>query len=154
MHPGITLEEVKDGEYGMNSLKWKILENLDAIVIDEISMVRADMMDMIHHILQDVYGNDEVFGGKQMILVGDVYQLPPIVRDEEKSYFREVYGHQYFFAPECYEALGVKTIELEHMYRQEDAGFKKILNHIRLGLQMSEELDILNDTVGDATNTS
>ncbi len=150
LHPGITIDEVKDGEYGMNSLKWKILEKLDAIVIDEISMVRADMMHMIHLILQDVYGDEEAFGGKQMIFVGDLYQLPPIVRDEEKKFFREVYGNQYFFAPECYDALGTTTIELQHMYRQEDAGFKRVLNKIRLGLQSQADLDVLNEKVASA----
>ena len=147
LHPGITLEEVRDGEYGMNALKWKILEKLDTIVIDEVSMVRADMMEMLHVILQDVYGDEEVFGGKQMIFVWDLYQLPPIVRDEEKAYFREVYGNSYFFAPSCYESLEPTTIELQHMYRQEDAGFKKILNKIRIGLQTAEDLKTLNQTV-------
>jgi len=144
LHPGITLEEVKDGDYGMNSLKWKILEHVDTILIDEISMVRADMMDMVNQILQDVYGNTEPFGGKQMILVGDVYQLAPIVRDEERTYISQVYGNPYFFAPACYEALQVTTIELQTIYRQEDAAFKRVLNKIRLGLHLQEDLDVVN----------
>lgn len=154
LHPGITLEEVIDGDYGMNALKWKILHNLDTIVIDEISMVRSDMMHMLHLILQDVYWNEEAFWWKQMILVWDLYQLPPIVRGIEKKFINEHYWHQYFFAPECYDSLKTTTIALEHIYRQEEAEFRDILNKIRLGLQSQEELNILNKQVWSIDSNS
>ncbi len=147
MHPWMTLEEAKEWKFGMNALKWKILDKLDTIIIDEISMVRADMMDIINEILQTVYGNKLPFGGKQMIFVWDVFQLPPIVRYEEQMFFEKQYWSSYFFASPAYQALKVITIELQHIYRQDDADFKSILNKIRLGIHSIKDLEMLNTHV-------
>jgi ATP-dependent exoDNAse (exonuclease V) alpha subunit len=132
IHPGITVDEARDGEYHLSGSKIDVLENLDAIVIDEISMVRADVLDVVNEILQQFYENSLPFGGKQMIFVGDVYQLPPVVRGDEYTYFNEVYGSPYFFSTQCYQDLAPKTIELQHIYRQDNDAFKSVLNKIRL----------------------
>lgn len=147
IHPGITIEEAKDGEYWMNQKKWAILRHADVIVIDEISMVRADLLDVIHEILCQVFDDTDPFWWKQMIFVWDLYQLPPIVRSTEQAYFSEIYGSPYFFAPECYEGLSPKTIELQHIYRQDEKQFTQVLNKIRIWLQSDDDIALLNTRV-------
>lgn len=84
-----------------------------------------------------------------MIFVGDLYQLPPIVRNEEREYFREHYTSPFFFSSHAYQALNPQTIELQKIYRQRDDRFKEILNKIRIGLPSRQNLKILNERVGE-----
>ncbi len=109
----------------------KLLEHLDAIVIDEISMVRADLLDCIDRYLQKILKIREPFGGVQMIFIGDLYQLPPVVGSHEKEIFKEVYETPYFFSAEVFAQTTFEMIELEKMYRQSDEKFISILNAIR-----------------------
>lgn len=132
-HPGITTQEA-EFEYRLVRSRIELLKKIDAIVIDEISMVRADLLDCIDIALRQALDPDLPFGGKQMIFIGDLYQLPPIVRKEEEGYFEEYYSSPFFFSSFAYQQLDPEVIELQKIYRQDDQNFKNILNKIRLGL--------------------
>ena len=127
----------------------KILEKLETLIIDEVSMVRADMMDGIDTALR--LHRDKIhtpFGGVQVILCGDLFQLPPIVRDVEmKTFFDEQYGGPYFFCAKVFDELNPYSIELQTVYRQRDEDFLYILNKIRENNVDAELLALLNTRV-------
>jgi len=111
-----------------------LLRNIDAVVIDEISMVRADLMDAIDHRLRQARSNNLPFGGAQVIMFGDLYQLPPVVSDPElHKYFADNYGGYYFFNAHVWNNSLPSIYELKHIFRQKDEVFKNILNAIRIG---------------------
>jgi len=142
-HPGITLDEVNEE----HDLAWKrvdVLKNVDTIIIDEISMVRADLLDCIDVCMKKNLKSDLPFGWKQMIFVWDLYQLPPIIRGEEMSYFDDHYKSPFFFSSFSYQDLEPKVIELQKIYRQEDIQFKNILNKFRLWIVQRDDVDFLN----------
>ncbi len=112
----------------------KLLKSLDTVVIDEISMVRADLMDAIDHLLRKARGNEQPFGGVQMILFGDLFQLPPVVNDQElHRYFLEHHGGFYFFNAHVWQKAELEIVELSHIFRQKDKYFKELLNMVRKG---------------------
>ncbi len=112
----------------------KLLQSLDTVVIDEISMVRADLMDAIDHLLRKARSTDVPFGGVQMVLFGDLFQLPPVVNDRElQRYFLETHGGFYFFNAHVWQKAELEIIELSHIFRQKDKYFKELLNMIRKG---------------------
>ncbi len=116
----------------------QLLKNIDTLVIDEISMVRADLMDAIDYLLKKARKSKLPFGGVQMVLFGDLYQLPPIVDDPELyRYFADNHGGFYFFNANVWNEADLEIIELSHIFRQKDDDFKDILNSVRNGL--SEE---------------
>ncbi|MBI4096172.1 MAG: AAA family ATPase [Candidatus Levybacteria bacterium] len=109
-----------------------LLRNIDAIVIDEISMVRADLMDAIDHRLRQAHSNNFPFGGIQIIMFGDLYQLPPVVSDPElHKYFADNHDGYYFFNAHVWNNSLPEIYELKYIFRQEDEVFRKILNAIR-----------------------
>lgn len=111
----------------------KILRTLDLLIIDEISMVRADILDAIDMVLRRYRRNDRPFGGVQLLMIGDVQQLPPVVKDAERKYFDQVYPSPFFFNSKALQRLPFLTIELEKIHRQSDAEFMAILNSVRTG---------------------
>lgn len=119
-------------EIRMYKSKQRIYQELDAIVIDEISMVRADLLDCVDIFLR-LYGRDHMapFGGVQMIFFGDPYQLPPVVRREEQHIFKEVYASPYFFDAHVFKEIDIETVELQKVYRQHEADFIRLLNTVR-----------------------
>ena len=125
--------------------KRKLLQELDLLIIDEISMVRADLLDAIDFILQEVRHNREPFGGLQVIFIGDLYQLPPVVKEHSWQILREYYESPFFFDSYAWKNSNAFTIELEHIYRQDDEEFIAILNQIRHGEVEEEELLRLNE---------
>ena len=143
-HPGITLDEA-EFEHQLSKSRIDILKKIDTIVIDEISMVRADLLDCIDISLRKVLDEDLPFGGLQMVFVGDLYQLPPIVRREEEAYFDDHYDSAFFFSSFAYKDTTPQVIELQKIYRQDDENFKNILNKIRLWLWTLKDLNILNE---------
>lgn len=145
-HPWITIEEAV--EHRLVPKRKTVLENTDCIVIDEVSMLRSDMMDIIDMILRNELKSSRPFAGKQMVFVGDLYQLPPIVRNEERKYFEDHYKSPFFFSANSFEVLNPIVIELQKIYRQDDEQFKWVLNKIRLWLQNNKDLDYLNQRVG------
>jgi ATP-dependent DNA helicase PIF1 len=103
----------------------RIFKQVELIIIDEISMVRADLLDNIDYFLQINRGNNQLFGGVQMVFFGDLFQLPPVVSsEEEKKYFSSYYVSPYFFSARVFEAgFRMELIELSKVYRQESRHF-------------------------------
>ena len=129
-------------------LRSNIIKNVDTILIDECSMIRCDLLDAIDQSLRLNRNSDESFGGVQIILLGDIHQLPPVIRENERDIFDNFYpnGH-YFFHANCYQNSNISTYELTKIYRQKDAEFIYILNKIRSGNVTEADLLPLNDKV-------
>lgn len=123
----------------------EILRNIDTVVIDEVSMVRVDLMEAISRKLQIARKNDEPFGGVQMVMFGDLYQLPPVVTDGQLDrYFKHNFGGYYFFNASAVKNAGLNIYELNNIFRQKDPEFKEILNAIRHGKIKESQLLELN----------
>lgn len=130
--------------------KIDLLRKLDLIVIDEISMVRADVMNAIDLTLKKFLKNKLPFGGKQLLLVGDLLQLPPVLNSknlEEVTIMRENYANEFFFSAKVFENYDLQVIELQKVYRQEEADFVKILNNIRINKVNEADLLRINGRV-------
>lgn len=124
----------------------EILQALDALVVDEVSMVSADLMEAMSEKLKLARRNDKPFGGIQMILFGDLYQLPPVVSDgQAKRYLDDTFGGSYFFNSHAYKECNVIIKELQEVFRQKDEFFKGILNEIRSGKVKDSTLSALNE---------
>ena len=111
--------------------KIDIIKSLDLVIIDEISMVRADLLDGIDQVLRRYKNRNQVFGGAQILMIGDLQQLAPVVKPNEWSLLRNHYETMYFFSSKAYKEANVVSIELKHIYRQKNEGFITILNEIR-----------------------
>ncbi len=126
----------------------ELLKNIDTIVIDEVSMVRADLMEAINIKMQLALKNKLPFGGVQMVMFGDLYQLPPVVSDNElRSYFEEVYGGIYFFNAHVFKETKLRIVELSYIFRQKSERFRRLLNAIRNGEHDYDILEELNERV-------
>ena len=127
----------------------KLLEELELVIIDEISMVRADIIDAVDRILR-VYSRNlrEPFGGKQILLVGDVFQLEPVVKGDEREILNRFYPTPYFFSARVFGQIDLVSIELQKVYRQTDSKFIHVLDHIRNNTVGSAELQLLNTRYG------
>ena len=132
-----------------NSEKIKIIREVELIIIDEISMVRADIIDFIDKVLR-VYCRNmrEPFGGKQLLLVGDIYQLEPVVRDDDRRLLNPFYRSSFFFDAKIFQQFQLVSIELTKVYRQSDPVFIGILDHIRTSQAQMKDLQLLNQRVG------
>ena len=128
-----------------NKQQRRLLERLELIVIDEISMVRADIIDAVDRILR-VYSHNmrEPFGGKQLLLVGDVFQLEPVVKSDEREILERCYPNPYFFSARVFAEVDLVSIELQKVYRQTDARFVDVLDHIRANTLSANDLQQLN----------
>lgn len=127
--------------------KLEIVEACDTIIIDEVSMVRCDIVDSIDRTLRIIMRSPLPFGGKQMIFVGDMFQLPPVLRSgPETEAMMEYYGTDkpYFFKAHVFERMDLPTIEFTKVYRQEDTAFLGVLNEIRSGHSDNNGLGLLN----------
>lgn len=122
----------------------ELLEKVDMIVIDEVSMVRADLLDCIDESLRLHLNGSLPFGGKQMVFIGDLYQLSPVVSRDEREYFQEAYKSPYFFSAEVFRELDYGIVELDDVYRQEDQEFIGLLNKVRENQVNYQDLEILN----------
>lgn len=111
--------------------KRKLLRELEMLIIDEVSMMRADLLDVVDLALKHVRRNTMPFGGVQLLLIGDLYQLPPVVRNENEPILSRFYDSPFFFSAKIMEELPLVTIELTEVFRQQDAEFLQILNAIR-----------------------
>jgi len=145
--PNITKEDVL-----RNAKKCKnihIFKSIDSIIIDEVSMVRADMMDMVDIFLRAVLKSKKAFGGIQMILIGDLYQLPPVTRREEQEFFNVEYVSHYFFNSHVIQDkhLKLEFVELTKNYRQDESKFLALLNSIRNNTITPDEIIELNKRV-------
>lgn len=137
------------GTLKYNGEKCKILRELELIIIDEISMVRADIIDFIDKVLRIYSRNMRVpFGGKQLLLVGDIYQLEPVLKEEDRQFLRPFYPSAYFFDAHVFREMQLVSIELRKVYRQTDPTFINILDHIRTNNVADADLALLNNRVG------
>ena len=127
----------------------KLLEQIELVIIDEISMVRADIIDAVDRILR-VYSRNlrEPFGGKQILLVGDVFQLEPVVKNDEREILNRFYPTPYFFSARVFSEIDLVSIELQKVYRQTDPVFVSVLDHIRNNTAGAADLQLLNTRYG------
>lgn len=128
-----------------NNEKRKIIKELDLIIIDEISMVRSDILDFIDKVLR-VYSSNmrEPFGGKQLLLVGDIYQLEPVIREEDRHLLSPFYQSFYFFAAHVFDTFPLVCIELKKVYRQTDKNFIDLLDRIRCNQVGEKDIQFIN----------
>ena len=127
-----------------NRDKIRLLRSLDLLVIDEISMVRADVLDGIDEVLRQYRTNSKPFGGVQLLLIGDMQQLPPVIRDDDWTLLKPHYETGYFFGSKALRQTDYVSIELTHIYRQTDQRFIDLLNSIREKTVTREQLADLN----------
>ncbi|XWV21408.1 MAG: AAA family ATPase [Prevotella sp.] len=132
-----------------NSEKIKLIQEVELIIIDEISMVRSDIIDFIDKVLRIYCRNmREPFGGKQMLFVGDIYQLEPVLKEDEWKILQPYYPSKFFFDAKIFRSFQLISIELKKVYRQTDPLFIDILDRIRTSNIKKADLDILNKRVG------
>ena len=124
-----------------------IIRTLDLLIIDEISMVRADLIDAVDMTLRRYRRNDKPFGGVQLLMIGDAQQLSPVVKENERPYMSQVYPSPYFFHAKALQKMDYVTIELQKVYRQKDREFLDILNAVRENRITSDVLKKLNARV-------
>ena len=125
----------------------KLIREVELIIIDEISMVRADIIDFIDKVLRIYTRNPEPFGGKQLLLVGDIFQLEPVLKDDERQLLQPFYPSPYFFNAKVWQQMPVVSIELRKVYRQSDPAFIAILDRIRNNTATTADLQALNARV-------
>jgi len=145
--PNITVEEAEKiaGKIKKND----VYKNIDIVIIDEISMVRGDLLDCVDAFLRKVLKKTKPFGGLQIVFIGDLYQLPPVVTTRDREHFSAVYESPYFFSARVIAGgeFTLNFIELEKVYRQKEAEFIELLNAIRNNSITSEQLETLNSRV-------
>ncbi|OFX38884.1 MAG: helicase [Bacteroidetes bacterium GWA2_32_17] len=127
-----------------NRDKIRIIKSLELLVIDEISMVRADMLDAIDNVLKTYKDHSKPFGGVQLLLIGDLHQLAPVIKEDEWSILKNYYDTVFFFSSKALQQINFVSIELQHIYRQSDKEFIEILNKIRDNKIDSDLLKALN----------
>lgn len=159
-HPLLPTDMRYDSRHIRDTLKYgsdriKLLKEIELIIIDEISMVRADIIDFIDKVLRIYCRNRrEPFGGKQLLLVGDTFQLEPVIKDDERQLLHPFYTSMYFFNARVWQEMPLVSIELKKVYRQKDTEFIGILDRIRTNTFSSIDLDRLNHRVGAELDTS
>lgn len=134
----------KEGNFRFSREKLNIIRSLDLLVIDEISMVRADVLDAVDSVLRRVRRNQFPFGGLQLLLIGDMQQLPPVLTSQEETLLEPYYPTSYFFDSLALKKAGFVPVELSKIYRQSDASFVDILNAVRTNTANEGQLSVLN----------
>lgn len=142
--PNVTVEDAY--KKGKKQVQSDLYNKVDAIIIDEISMVRADLLDCVDTFLRMARRVKLPFGGVQMVFIGDLYQLPPIVTPDDRDFFRDHYESPWFFDSNVFKDVdfGVAFVELEKMYRQKEEGFIELLNAVRTNTVTHDHLTRLN----------
>ena len=132
----------------------ELLRNVDTIIIDEVSMCRADLIDAIDRVMKHICHSGLPFGGKQVVFVGDIYQLPPVVTACDKDILLRMYGEgiPFFFKAKAFRGKCLQTIEFQKVYRQENKKFLFTLNRIRNGFCLQEDIDMLNSRLHECND--
>lgn len=130
--------------FKMSSLKKAVIRNMELLIIDEVSMLRADLLDAMNFMLQTVRKNRSPFGGVQVLFIGDLLQLPPVIRDDEWKTLRNYYLGKYFFHSHVIQNNPPLYIELTKIFRQKDDVFIALLNNLRHNYVSQEDVDLLN----------
>jgi hypothetical protein len=132
-------------KHPLNSSRKKVLRSIDLLVIDEVSMLRADLLDAIDYRMRAARGNFyESFGGVQVLFIGDLYQLPPVVKKDEEELLKKYYKTPWFYEAKALQQDPLVFIEFNKIYRQHDDDFIRLLNNLRNNILTSEDIDILN----------
>lgn len=131
-------------DFRINKSKLELIRHLQLLIIDEVSMVRADLMDHIDVELRRIRRNSKPFGGVQLLMIGDLQQLPPIAHGGEDELLRQYYKTLYFFSSAALKSMKYSCIELKNVYRQTDRHFIDILNHARDCTLTSQDISDLN----------
>jgi hypothetical protein len=131
----------------LSSERRKLIKGIDLLIIDEVSMLRADLLDAIDQILQEVRVSSEAFGGLQLMFVGDLYQLPPVCKHDEWKVLSQFYQSPLFIDARVLSKIDLVIVDLKKVYRQHEGAFVNILNKVRVNSISKEELDILNKKV-------
>jgi hypothetical protein len=144
--PGMQIgfEHIKPGQMRVSKEKRNIIRSLDLLIIDEISMVRADLLDAVDVVLRRFRDGSKPFGGVQLLMIGDLQQLPPVIKDDEKAIMDAHYETPYFFSSKALKETSFISIELTHVFRQQDEHFISILNKVRDNCLDSATLNALN----------
>ena len=132
----------------------KMIRNMELLVIDEISMVRCDLLDVVDIILRRIRKSSLPFGGVQVLLIGDTFQLPPVVTKNDWSVLRPFYDSEFFFSARVMNRLKPLYIELKKVYRQKEKDFVDVLNRIRVGKQDATDIQLLNSRVAPSHSTN
>lgn len=133
--------------FKMNNVKRNVIRNMELLIIDEVSMLRADLLDAIDFMMQTVRKNTTAFGGVQVLFIGDLLQLPPVIRDEEWRTLRNYYKGKFFFHSHVIQQNPPLYIELSKIYRQSDDTFISVLNNLRNNKISAEDIQVLNQYV-------
>ncbi len=131
-------------KFKFSNIKRKIIRTLDLLVIDEISMVRSDLLDAVDDAMRRYRKSVKPFGGVQLLMIGDLHQLAPVTTESEEQLLRQYYDTSYFFSSKALQAAGYLTVELKKVYRQQDDRFLQLLNQIRSNHATLETLTELN----------
>jgi len=135
----------RDFKQKFSKKKIDIIKSLDLLIIDEISMVRADLLDAIDYTLRRYKKRDQVFGGVQVVMIGDLQQLAPVIKPDEWQLLKKYYKTPYFFSSKAFQEANAVSIELKNIYRQEDEKFINILNEIRNNTLSETSAKLLNE---------
>lgn len=133
--------------FRMNNMRRSLFRNLELLIVDEVSMLRADVLDAMDFMLQTIRRNSQPFGGVQLLFIGDLLQLPPVVKNEELEVLRRYYDGSYFFHSMVIQTNPPLYIELDKVYRQSDDAFIQILNNLRNNTITPMDLQVLNQYV-------
>ena len=144
LHPFIPGAKI-ESKFAFSKEKRSIIHTIDVLVIDEISMVRSDLLDAVDSVLRRFRDRTKPFGGVQLLMIGDLQQLTPVVTDEEADLLSRYYATPYFFGSHALSKIDYVTIELRQIYRQQDEGFVSILNAVRSGRPSAEVIAALNE---------
>lgn len=139
---GVTMSMLP--HYNLMEEKIKVIDNLEVLIIDEISMVRADVMDALNDSLCWYRQNKEPFGGVRLIMIGDLYQLSPVTKEDDWGVVKRYYDNQYFFSSKAIKLSGYDTYYLDESFRQTDDNFIDLLDKVRVGDNSKEVVDELN----------
>ena len=138
--PGMKIES----KFAFSKEKRSIIKTIDVLIIDEVSMVRSDVLDAVDSVMRRFRDRNKPFGGVQLLMIGDLQQLSPVVTDEEVEFFNRYYSSPYFFGSNALKKVDYVTIELKQVYRQQDERFISMLNEIRTGRPSQQVIDALN----------
>ncbi len=138
--PGMKFES----KFAFSKEKRSIIKTIDLLIIDEISMVRADLLDAVDAVLRRFRNRHKPFGGIQLLMIGDLQQLSPVLTEEDMQFLSQFYPTPYFFSSRALSQIDYVTIELKEVYRQHDENFISILNSVRCGFPEQRVIDALN----------
>ncbi|MDR1369666.1 MAG: AAA family ATPase, partial [Dysgonamonadaceae bacterium] len=143
--PGVSSASSRKTKFSFSKQKLDLIRQLELLIIDEVSMLRADTLDAIDATMRRIRQNPKPFGGVQMLYIGDLFQLPPVAKDDEWRLLRDYYPSTFFFHSHALSQTRPIYIELKKVYRQGDPVFVNLLNRVRNNIITSEDIQALND---------